>query len=81
MLQSRKRLGSGFSGAFLISNFPFGQNTQPTSEPLENTDFTLASSMNLRRRSEAWTRIDAAATQPVFGGLCHQLIGIAGRVI
>ncbi len=26
-------------------------------------------------------RIDAAATQPVFGGLCHQLIGIAGRVI
>ena len=25
-------------------------------------------------------RIDAAATQPVFGRLCHQLIGIAGRV-
>ena len=25
-------------------------------------------------------RIDAAGTQPVFGGLCHQVIGIAGRV-
>ena len=25
-------------------------------------------------------RIDAAATQPVFGRLCHQLIGIAGHV-
>ena len=23
---------------------------------------------------------DAAATQPVFGGLCHQLMGIAGHV-
>jgi hypothetical protein len=74
MFQSRKRLGSGFPGAFLISNFPFGQNTQPTSELLENTDFTLARGMNLRRRSEAWTRIDAAATQPVFGVLCHQIM-------
>ncbi len=26
-------------------------------------------------------RIDAAVTQPVFGVLCHQVIGIAGRVI
>ncbi len=25
-------------------------------------------------------RMDAAATQPVFGGLCHQVIGIAGHV-
>ena len=29
--------------------------------------FTLAHSMNLRRRLEAWTKIDAAATQPLFG--------------
>ena len=49
--------------------------------PLERTDFTLASSMNLRQRSEASMRIDAAATQPVFGGLCHLLMPIAGRVI
>jgi len=34
-------------------SFPWGQNTQPTSKPLENTDFTLVRSMNLRRRSEA----------------------------
>ncbi len=25
-------------------------------------------------------RIDAAATQPILGGVCHQLIGIARRV-
>jgi len=59
---------------------PWGQTIEPASKTLENTDFTLASSINLRRRSEAPMRIDAAATQPVFGRLCHQLIGIAGRV-
>ena len=31
----------------------FGQNTQPTLKPLENTDFTLASRMNLDRRVES----------------------------
>jgi hypothetical protein len=41
---------------------PFGQDTQPTSKPLGNTDFTLASSMNFGRRSEPLMRIDAAAT-------------------
>jgi hypothetical protein len=60
---------------------PFGQNTQPTLKPLENTDFTLAGNQNLRRRSEASMKIETAGTQPVFGGLCHQLIRIAGRVI
>ena len=29
---------------------------------------------------EVSMRIDAVATQPVFGGVCHQLVGIAGRV-
>ena len=60
---------------------PWGQSIEPTSKPVENTDFTLAHSMNLRRRWEAWTRIDAAATQPVFRVLCHQVIRIPGRVI
>ncbi len=60
---------------------PNGQNTQPASKPLGNTDFTLASSMNFRRRSEASMRIDAAATQPEFGSLCYQLIGIVRCVI
>ena len=38
------------------------------------------SSMNLERRLGAWMRVDAAATRPGFGGLCHQLIHIAGCV-
>jgi len=49
----------------------FGHNTLPISKPLENTDLTLASKINLRRDSKASMRIDAAATQPVFGRLCH----------
>ena len=41
---------------FRNSRRPWGQTIEPTSKPLENTDFTLAHSMNLRRRSEAWMR-------------------------
>jgi hypothetical protein len=37
----------------ILGRKPFGQNIQPTSKPLENTGFTLARDMNLRRRSEA----------------------------
>ncbi|GAG11057.1 unnamed protein product, partial [marine sediment metagenome] len=58
-----------------------GQTIEPTLKLPENTDVTLAHSMNLRRRSEESMRIDAASTQPVFGRLCHQLMDIAGRVI
>ena len=59
----------------------WGQTIEPTSKPLGNTDFTLASGMNLRRCSDASMGIDAAVAQPVFGVLCHQLMGIAGCVI
>ena len=65
----------------LAVEYPWGQNTEPTSKPLENADFTLAHSINLSRRLKASMRSDAAATQPLFGGLCHQLIGIAGPAI
>ncbi len=47
---------------------PCSQKIEPTSKPHENKGFTLAHSMSLRRRSEASARIDAAATQPAFGG-------------
>jgi hypothetical protein len=57
-----------------------GQIIEPTSKPLEKMDFMIASSMNFRRRSGASMGIEAAATQPGFGGLCHQLIRIAGHV-
>ncbi len=55
--------------------------SRPTPKQLGNTDFTLAGSMNVRRRSKTSMRIDTTATQPVFSGLCHQVIGIAGHVI
>jgi len=58
---------------------PCGQVIGPTSKPLENTNYTLASSMNLRRRSEASMRIDAAATRLVFGILRHQVMTLIGR--
>ena len=41
-----------------------GPRTEPTRKHFENTDFTLAHSMNLGRRSEASMRSDAVATQP-----------------
>ena len=44
----------------------WSQVVEPPSKPLENSHFTLVSSMNLRRRSEASMRIDAAPTQPVI---------------
>jgi len=53
---------------------PCGQDTQPTSKSPENKEFALAHSVNLRQRSEASMRIDAAATQPVLGILCHQVM-------
>ena len=56
---------------------PWGEEIEPRSKSLEDTDFTLACSMNLRRPSEASMRIDAAATQPVFGVLCHQVVPFA----
>ena len=60
----------------------WGQTTEPTSRPLGNTDFTLASSMNLRRRSGASMRIDAAGTWPPHLGVrCHQAIPFVGCVI
>jgi hypothetical protein len=37
----------------------WGQKIEPKSKPLENTDFTLASSVNLRRRLEASMRYTA----------------------
>ena len=57
-----------------LNGWPWRQRIEPTSKPLGNADFTLASSVNLRRRSEASMRIDMAATQPVFGVLRHLLI-------
>ena len=59
---------------FWVVLSPWGQKTETTSKPTESTDFTLAHSMNLRRRSEASMRIDAAATQPVFWVLCYQVM-------
>jgi hypothetical protein len=53
----------------------------PVGPTLANTACTLIGSMNARRRLEASMRIDAAGTQPVFGGLCPQLKRIAGLVI
>ena len=47
---------------------------EPTSNSRENTNFALASGVDLGQLSEASTRIDAVATQPVFGDMCHQLI-------
>ncbi len=35
---------------------PWGQKIEPTAKSLENTDFTLASGVNLSRRSEASIR-------------------------
>ena len=49
-----------FTGPSLCSH-AVGQTIEPTSNPLEKADFTLASSMNLRRHSEALMRLDAAA--------------------
>ncbi len=54
--------------AVCVQPLPWGQKMSRHRNPLKSTDFTLAHSMNLRRRSEASMRIDAAATQPVFGG-------------
>ena len=68
MTPSQKTVGQRLSGHAVIptnSELPasnsWGQTIEPTSQPLENSDFTLAHSMNLRRRPEASARIDAVA--------------------
>jgi hypothetical protein len=58
---------------------PCGQGIQPTSNPFENKHFMLTPDMNLGRWGTSM-RIDAVATQPVFGVLYHQLIGIVEHV-
>lgn len=68
-----------FSTAEVIRT-AWGQTIETTPTLLENKGFTLARRTNLRRRSEPSMRIDAAATQLVFGVLCHQVIRIAGHV-
>jgi hypothetical protein len=45
---------------------PCGQNIQPTSKPFGDKHFMLAPGMNLGRWGTSM-RIDAVATQPVFG--------------
>ncbi len=67
---------AGFVAATVAQKLWAGDYTKP----LENQEFTLASSLNLRRRSEASMRIDAAATQPVFGVQCHLLHTFVKRV-
>ena len=43
--------GDGYNKIILDDSIAWGQNTQPTSKPLENQEFTRAGRMSLGRRS------------------------------
>ena len=66
--------------AKLVMYVAVGPKIEPTSKALEDPDFTLAHSMNFRRRSGASMRIDAAADDPRVRGSISSALGIAGRV-
>jgi hypothetical protein len=62
-----------FDGDGWLAN---GQIFQMRSKPLENTDFTLARNMNLRRRSEVLMVVDAAARMRRLVSSTHTYSGM-----